>query len=378
MTAPKLLDVLEVLHRLYDPAWADGWDKVGLVAGDPHQPVATILFAIDPVEVVVDEAIAVGADLVVAHHPLLFSPVSSVAATTPKGRVIHRLIRHGIALVTAHTNADTPALGTNDAIARALGLYDSRVLLPTDDAGLDKVVTFVPSDAADAVRQALAEAGAGRIGDYDSASFTGVGTGRFRPLEGAQPTIGRVGELEVVPEERIEVMVPRALRADAVAALVAAHPYEEPAYDVIPLAQSRESARGHGRIGRLEEPTTLRDFARRVSEAFPATAAGVRVAGDPDRTVATVAVGAGAGDSLLDLVAGTEADVYVTSDLRHHPAQDFVANTGKALIDLAHWAAEWAWLPVASQHVVAGLGAQGYTVEAQVSTLVTDPWTFRI
>lgn len=375
---PALRDVIGVLDRLYAPGWADGWDKVGLVTGDPDQPVARIMFAVDPVETVIDEAIETGADLVVVHHPLLFTPVSSVAMTTPKGRVIHRLISSGIALVTAHTNADTPVFGTNDSIAKALGIVNARVLLATDETGVDKLVTFVPVADAEDVRRALAAAGAGTIGGYDSASFSTIGEGRFRPLAGAEPTIGAVGELEVVKEERIEVVMPRARRAEMVAVLLAAHPYEEPAYDVLPLALDVEAARGHGRIGRLAEPVTLREFGERVAKAFPATAGGVKIAGNPDSTVETVAVGAGAGDSLLDLVARTDADVYVTSDLRHHPAQDFVASSGKALVDLAHWAAEWSWLPVAEQHVLAGLGEQGYTVESLVSRRVTDPWTFRI
>ncbi|HSV39543.1 MAG TPA: Nif3-like dinuclear metal center hexameric protein [Nocardioidaceae bacterium] len=373
-----LRDVLAVLDELYDPRWADSWDKVGLVCGSPDANVERILFAIDPTEAVVREAVEYGADLLVVHHPLLLTPVSSVAATSPKGRVIHELLRNDIALLTAHTNADTPAYGVNEALARAVGIVDARILLPTDETGLDKLVTFVPLDDAEKVRQAITAAGAGRIGAYDSCTFTTTGEGRFRPLDGANPAIGRVGEAEVVPEARIESVYPRARRTDVVAAMRDAHPYEEPAYDVYELeAGSAEPTRGHGRIGELATPMTLRAFAEQVAGALPATAHGVRVAGDPDREIRTVAVGAGAGDSLLDLVAGSEADVYVTSDLRHHRAGEFLELEGPALVDVAHWAAEWTWLPVAEERVVAGLEARGYTVETRVSTLVTDPWTFR-
>ncbi|HET7691224.1 MAG TPA: Nif3-like dinuclear metal center hexameric protein [Nocardioidaceae bacterium] len=378
MTAPRLSDVLGVLDALYDPRWADAWDRVGLVCGDPEASVERILFAIDPTEAVVDQAVEYGADLLVVHHPLLLTPVSSVAATTPKGRVVHRLLGNGVALLTAHTNADTPAYGVNDSLARAVGIVDPRVLLPTDDTALDKLVTFVPHDAADRVRDAITSAGAGHIGDYDSCTFTSVGEGRFRALDGANPTIGSVGELEVVPESRVESVYPRARRGEVLAAMVAAHPYEEPAYDVYELGAGRvEATRGHGRIGSLETPTTLREFAAHVATALPGTAHGVRVAGDPDREVRTVAVGAGAGDSLLDLVAGSGADVFLTSDLRHHRAGEFLELRGPALVDVAHWAAEWTWLPVAEGRVVAGLAERGYTVDTRVSTLVTDPWTFR-
>jgi predicted nucleic acid-binding Zn-ribbon protein len=157
-----------------------------------------------------------------------------------------------------------------------------------------------------------------------------------------------------------------------------AHPYEEPAYDVYELeAGSAEPTRGHGRIGELATPVSLQAFAEQVAGALPTTAHGVRVAGDPDREIRTVAVGAGAGDSLLELVGRSGADVYVTSDLRHHRAGEFLELEGPALVDVAHWAAEWTWLPVAEERVVAGLAERGYTVDTRVSTLVTDPWTFR-
>ncbi len=229
-------DLVGLLDSWYDPRWAEPWDKVGLVCGDPGQEVRRVLFAIDPVAAVVDEAVAYGADLLVVHHPLFLTPVSSVAATTAKGRVLHRLVKHGIALLTAHTNADVPVEGVNDAMARALGLEDARVLKPTDGGGADKLVVFAPVDAAERVRAAITEAGAGAIGAYDSATFTSSGEGRFRPLEGADPAVGQVGEVEVVPEVRIESVYPRPLRRAVVEALRAAHPYEEPAFDLIELA----------------------------------------------------------------------------------------------------------------------------------------------
>jgi hypothetical protein len=230
---------------------------------------------------------------------------------------------------------------------------------------------------AERVRQALAQAGAGVIGDYDSASFSTPGEGRFRPLAGANPTIGKVGALEVVDEVRIECVLPRAARPQVVAAMLVAHPYDEPAYDVVELADPGTAATGSGRIGTVEE-TTLEGFARRVVSALPATAHGVRVGGDPTRAVRRVAVCGGAGDFLLDAVRRTDADVYVTSDLRHHPASEFLEQGGPALVDVAHWAAEWTWLPSVASKVAEALGdSSGDTVETRVSTLCTDPWTVR-
>jgi dinuclear metal center YbgI/SA1388 family protein len=370
---PSLADVVDLLHAWYPPGTADSWDAVGLVAGDPSAEVTKVAFAVDPTVEVAREAVEWGADLLVVHHPLFLTPVSSVAATTPKGRTLHTLASGGCALLTAHTNADQAESGVSESLALALGLRDLAPIRPAAPGPRDKVVVFVPVASAEAVRAALTEAGAGRMGDYDSCSWSATGEGRFRPLDGASPTIGQVGELEVVEEVRIEAVVPRGRRTAVVRALLAAHPYEEPAFDVVPLADPGLATTGTGRIGTVEE-TTLEEFARRVSGALPATAHGVRVAGAPDRSVRKVAVCGGAGDFLLDELAGSDVDAYVTSDLRHHRAGEFLEHDGPALVDVAHWAAEWTWLPVVEARL---REATGDRVETRVSTLCTDPWTFR-
>ncbi len=348
-------------------------------AATPLTTYARILLAVDPVTAVADEAVSTGAQLLVTHHPLFLKGVHGVAATDPKGRVVHRLLGAGCGLFAAHTNADSPAGGVSESLALALGLEEVRPLEADPTAPLDKVVVFVPLDSADEVRAAMADAGAGRIGDYDQASFSTRGEGRFRPLDGASPAIGEVGRPEVVEEVRIEVVCARALRTRVVAAMVAAHPYEEVAYDVLELASLAEPARGSGRVGRLLSPVSLAEFAALVARVLPATAHGVRVAGDPDQRVETVGLCGGAGDFLLDRARAEGVDVYLTSDLRHHPASELrehVSGSGApALVDVAHWAAEWTWLPVLRDRLVADLGD---TVEVAVSTTSTDPWTFRV
>jgi dinuclear metal center YbgI/SA1388 family protein len=375
-----LRDVTALMDRWYPPSLASDWDAVGLVCGDPEQPVRRIMLAVDPAPPVVEEALAWDADLLVVHHPLLLKAVHGVAATSPKGRAVHRLIAGSCALFTAHTNADAPAKGVNESLALALGLAEPEVIVPDPSDPLDKLVTFVPHENAEEVRAALAEAGAGKIGDYDSCTFTSEGEGRFRPLDGATPAIGRIGEVEVVAESRIEAVFPRGRRRQVLEAMRAVHPYEEPAYDVIELADvpgTGRAARGSGRIGTLPEPMSLRAFAEHVGDVLPRTSHGVRVGGDPDRTISRVAVTSGAGDFMLDTVLGTDADVYVTSDLRHHPASEFLERGGPALVDVAHWAAEWTWLPVLERTLVEALTARGDTVDIRVSTTCTDPWTIR-
>ncbi len=371
--APPLAEVIDALERRYDPAWAMPWDAVGLVAGDPAAPVRRVLFAVDPVAAVAREAIAAGFDLLVTHHPLFLTPVHEVSATTAKGRLVHRLIRSGVALYVAHTNADVAKPGVSDALAAVLGLGDVEPLRGEGET-LDKLVTFVPHTDADRVIDALAAAGAGTIGNYARCAWTTTGTGTFRPGVGASPAIGRPGEIEVVGETRVEMVAPRTARRAVLGALLAAHPYEEPAYDVFEMA-ALPGPRGLGRVGELPEARTLADFTRTAARALPATVWGVRAAGDPQRTVRRVAVCGGSGGELAEAAARAGADVLLTADLRHHPTSEAVEEAGAGgigLLDAAHWATEAPWLATAARGLQVDLAD---TVTATVSTVVTDPWT---
>jgi dinuclear metal center YbgI/SA1388 family protein len=264
---PTVRDVVDALDRRYPRAWAESWDRVGLVLGDFDTPVTTVLCVVDCVPETVDQALAAGADLIVAHHPLLLKPVSSIAPDTYKGRIIHRLIRAGVALYAAHTNADTASPGVSDALAARFGLTDVRPLVPATGAA-----------------------------------------------EGGDRGIGRIGSLP----------------------------------DVLPLAE-------------------LVTLAARV---LPATAGGVRAAGDPARPIRTLAVCGGAGDSFLADAAAAGVDAYLCADLRHHPAGEHLAAGGPALLDVAHWASERPWL----DEVATWLRGQ-FPLETVVSDLDTDPWT---
>ncbi|WP_454085222.1 Nif3-like dinuclear metal center hexameric protein [Georgenia sp. Marseille-Q6866] len=370
-------DVVGLLEQRYPPRTAEGWDAVGLVAGDPDAPVRTVMFAVDPVQAVVDEAIAAGVDLLVTHHPLYLRGTTSVAATSPKGRVVHDLVRAGCALYTAHTNADSAVGGVADALADLLDLRERQPLTPHDAAALDTLTVFVPQDHTGDVLDALAAAGAGDIGDYDRCAFTVAGQGTFRAGAAANPTIGERGEITEVAEDRLEMTLPRERRTAVVAALRAAHPYEEPAFSVVEHA-AHPAGTGIGRIGVLPEPTSLRALAERVAAVLPATAQGIRVAGDLDAEVRRVAVCGGSGDSLLGTVRALRADVYLTADLRHHPASEALEAGPPYLIDATHWASEWPWLPVAAARLEEDARESGASLRTHVSTTVTDPWTLRL
>lgn len=268
----SLREVVAALDRLYPQQTASSWDRVGLVSGDPDQPISLVHFAVDPTLAVIDEARAAGADLLVTHHPLLLRGVHSVATTSAKGAAVAALIVNNIALYAAHTNADVASPGVCDALAEACGLVE-------------------------------------------------------------------VGPLEVV---------------DGIA---------------------------HGRVGSLTRPLRLREFVEHLDAGLPRAVGGIRVAGPADALVSRVAVVGGAGDGFLDAVRASGADVYVTADLRHHPAleaREEARGGTPYLVDAGHWATEWLWLRSARAELLRELSGRGSSLNTDISTLRTDPWDFLI
>lgn len=365
----RLAEIIAVLDEAYPPHLAHDWDSVGLVCGDPDEPIDAVTVAVDATAAVVDTVGPRG--LLLAHHPLLLRGVDTVAASTPKGALVHRLIRSSAALFTAHTNADAASPGVSDALAAVLGLTVEAVLDPAAAGpAQERWVILVPPANAEALRQALFAAGAGTVGNYTQCSWSAVGDGQFRPGPGATPTVGTVGTLERGPEERVEVIAPSAVRASVLAALRAAHPYEEPSFDVYARTPMPDGV-GIGRIGTLPAPMTFAEFAAHADSVLPQTSWGVRAAGNPDASVSRVAVCGGAGDSLLSAARAAGVDAYVTADLRHHPADEHRRASDVGLVDVAHWASEYPWCAQA-----AGLirDSFGEALTVTVSPLRTDPW----
>jgi dinuclear metal center YbgI/SA1388 family protein len=336
----QLADIIDVLDAAYPPRLAQDWDSVGLVCGDPGETVETVTVAVDATAAVVAEVPDHG--LLLAHHPLLLRGVDTVAASTAKGALVHQMIRTGRALFTAHTNADSASPGVSDALADVLGLTVEEVLEPISvGAGLDKWIVSVPADHADAVRDAMFAAGA-----------------------------GSAGTVERMPEDTVEVSAPTRLRAHVLAAMRAAHPHEEPAFDIYALA-TVPAGIGLGRVGSLPRAEPLSAFVSRVHDALPGTSWGVRASGDSEAMVSRVAVCGGAGDSLLDTVADAGVQAYVTADLRHHPADEHRRASDVALVDVAHWASEYPWCTQAADVL---RGHFGDALPVRVSAIRTDPW----
>lgn len=366
-------DICRVLDSAYPPHLAESWDKVGLICGELDAEVTTVAFALDCTAEVVEAGIAAGAQMLVVHHPLLLFGTHTVAAHTPKGRIIHRLIRAGMALFAAHTNADSARPGVNDRLAELIGVTPGRPLEIKDDNPLDKWGVMVPATHAEEVKNAVFSAGAGAIGDYTECAFQWTGKGQFRPGAEANPTLGSIGRVHYEPEVRVEFVGQRGRREAIMQALCAAHPYEEVAFDIIAVepTTAADTACGLGRIGELEKPMRFTDFVQQVADRLPATTWGVRAAGDPERMVQKIAVSSGAGDSHLGAAQALGADVFLTSDLRHHPVDEALRDPhSPAIIDTAHWASEFPWCQQAAEIVAERAG-----VDVTVLDIRTDPWT---
>jgi dinuclear metal center YbgI/SA1388 family protein len=330
-------DVIEAMERWAPSSLAESWDNVGLLTGAPGDPVRNILIALD----VTDESLCAardsGASLVISHHPPIFRPLSSLSGTSLPVRVLREAIRADIALFAAHTNLDQAPGGVSHAAARLLGVETTTPLVPAK-SGMVKFVTFAPPSHVDSIREAAGNAGAGRIGGYGFCSFAARGTGTFLPDESARPFTGEPGRLSREIEDRIEMIVPAALVERVVEAVRKAHPYEEMAYDVIPLTNGR-SVFGYGALGVLPSPMDSAEFVSLVARALGIDA--LAVTGNDGREIRRIAVMGGSGGSFIPDAVAAGADAYVTGDIGYH---DFLAaGDSILLVDASHRATE---LPV--------------------------------
>jgi len=331
----RVQDVAGLLHGHFPPALAENWDNVGLHVGDPAAIVSRVVVCLDPSEEALRFALESGAQAMISHHPLIFSPLKSLVPTTETGKVLMEAVRSGVAILCAHTNLDRAKDGLNDWLADELGLSET-VPLDQPSGDLLKLVVFVPCGHEEAVAEALFSAGAGHVGGYDRCSFSLKGEGSFRPGQGTKPFIGEVGKDEKVVEIRLETILPAERLDRVVAKLLKVHPYQEPAYDIFPLA-NRRAGIGLGRIGTMSEEMTLTTFADHVKERLKISA--LRVVGEGDVRIRKVALCGGGGASLLAEAFRRGADVFVTGDIKYHEAQK-AQSLGIALIDAGHFATE--------------------------------------
>ena len=331
----QVRDVIAVVDRMAPFDLAEPWDHVGLQVGSADDEVRGVLVALEVDDAALDEARRQECNLLLVHHPLIFDPLERLSDDSEAGRLALRAAREGVAVIAAHTNLDKARGGIADVIAELLGLEAAAPLAPAAADSL-KLVGFVPADDADLVRKALFAAGAGVIGEYEHCSWAVEGEGTFFGREGAEPTVGRAGRDEAVSELRLEVVFPRRLKRRVTAAYVAAHPYEEPAYDLYKV-ENEVATLGLGRLGVLPAARPLAAFAADVAAALRLPS--VRFAGDGARSVQRVAVLPGSGAEAIARGVAQVADVLVTGDVKYHDARVAQAQ-GLALVDAPHGVTE--------------------------------------
>jgi len=365
-----LSDLIGLLNALAPPELAEEWDNVGLQVGDPAAAIQRILVSLDAEEIAIAEAERLGAQVVVSHHPLLFRPLKRLAPNDETGRVVFRAIRSGIAVVSAHTNLDRAADGLNDWLAERVNLLETQPLERSGTGNFYKLVVFVPTGHEVELMEALFAAGAGQIGAYDRCSFRTRGTGSFRGNDATTPFIGRPGQFEETEELRLETIVSADHLSKVLPRMLKAHPYEEVAYDLIPLANSRSDV-GLGRIGRLPNPLSLEKFAAQVRERLPARA--VRLVGELQRTISKVAVCGGSGVSLLGEAIRQGADCLVTGDIKYHEAQR-ARSEGIALIDAGHFGTEQLMVTELAKRLKQAIAERQLQIDVYEMTAEQDPF----
>jgi len=344
-------------------------DKVGLQVGSSKAPANKVLVVLEVTGEVVKEAKDKGAQLILAHHPLIYRSLDKVIAEDHVGGLVAELMKSDISLIAAHTNLDRALEGVSDVLARAIGLQDIKVLLPAYDIQMYKLVVFVPRENVDELIAAMGNAGAGVIGEYSHCTFRSAGTGTFYPMAGAQPYLGKRGELNQVDEYRLEMLVSPDKLDDVIQTMLDVHPYEEVAYDVYEV-KNPPAGIGLGRIGNLADPRKLRDLVEHWSEQLDSE---LRVSGDWDMVVSRVAVCGGSGGELMGAAKAAGADVFLTGDIKYHAAHEAKA-MGLALIDAGHAETERLVVPEVARELQKLIVDAGLKVDVIVSEIDTNPW----
>ncbi|MPQ45935.1 Nif3-like dinuclear metal center hexameric protein [Marinifilum sp. N1E240] len=330
----RIRDIVSSIEQIAPMSYQESYDNSGLIVGDYNQEVSGVVICLDVIESVVEEAIQLGANMIIAHHPIVFKGLKRFNGNNYVERTVMLAIKNDIAIYAAHTNIDSVRGGVSEKICDLIGLKNKKILSPVSE-DLKKLVTFVPVDHADKVREALFIAGAGNIGNYDACSYSTEGIGTFRGGEDAKPFVGEKGEVHQEIEVRFETIFPKHLKGKIIGALLDHHPYEEVAYDIYALENNNSQA-GLGMIGELETPENSVDFLKRIKEIFRSGC--VRHTEIVKKEVKKVAVCGGSGSFLLHKAMSAKADIFVTGDFKYH---EFFDAEGKLIIaDIGHYESE--------------------------------------
>lgn len=371
MITPKVSDIAGILNDLAPFRFAEEWDNAGLQVGNPAAPAGKIMVALDADRSALEAAVAAGCGLLLTHHPMIFRPLKKISFADPLGRLLALAIKNDLSIISLHTNFDIAEGGVNDLLAEKLGVSGSRPLKVTDTEDLVKLSVFVPNGHEEKVMEALF-AYSGFIGNYCDCSFRSSGIGTFKPLKGAEPFMGEIGKREYAEEVRLEVLLRKEDLNPALKSLRAAHPYEEPAYDLYPLLNRGKPA-GLGRIGEISSPIPLKDFAATVKLRLDLDR--VRFVGDGERMVKKIAICGGSGASLLRDAVKQGADVLVTGDVKYHEARE-AEGVGLALVDAGHFATEQPMVRGLKELLQGELAKKGYGSEITAFEGEREPFSY--
>ena len=331
----KIKEVIAYLERKFPLYWQEDFDNCGIQCGDKEREITGVMVCFDMSEGVIDEAISKNCNMVISHHPIIYKTgLKKVEPTNRVGKVICKALENKILLYSMHTNMDSGINGGNVLFADKLGLQNLQVLSPKTDM-FRKLVVFVPQNRTSALKQALYEAGAGEMGNYQHCSFSSSGTGSFFPNEGANPTIGTVGNDTFVEEDRLEMIFPVSFQKNIINALFQNHPYEEPAFDILKL-ENPDYHVGLGRIGTLKEPMELIDFLKFAKQQLQLEV--VKYSGNINRKIQKVAVCGGGGASYVGDALALGADIYLTGDIKYHDF--FIPENRMVIADIGHFEGE--------------------------------------
>lgn len=367
----KSITIINIIEELAPQYLAEDWDNVGLLVGRSEKEIKKILLALDVTPEVVEEALQERADMIISHHPVIFKGLKALRTDTLRCQMLTKLLQNDIAVYCAHTNLDAALGGVSDALALKLGLKEIEVLQTTYQEEYFKLVVFVPEDYSRIVRKALGDAGAGHIGAYSHCTFRTPGIGTFKPGEGTNPFIGERGKIEEVKEERLETIVPSRILSRVIKAMIEAHPYEEVAYDLYPLAM-RGDSHGMGRVGLLPEERTLEQFANYVKKEL--NAASVRYVGNKGAKIKKIAVCGGSGGSLIGEACKNNADLFLTGELSYHDAH-MAREVGIAVMAAGHRATEQPVIPRLKEYLQSQLSEED-GVELYISNIISGPFTY--
>ena len=367
----KRKELLDLLKRKFPEEYAEDWDNTGFLIDVGKKEYERILLALEVSPEVIDEAIEFDADIIITHHPIIFKAIKKLSAKNMEDKMIMECIKKDISVFAMHTNCDNYEGGTNDYLCKLIGLSEIKALLPLQEAYV-KLVVFVPAEFLPAIRNIMGEMGGGSIGLYSHCTFASEGKGTFKPLKGSNPYIGELDKLEMVEEVRLETILPLRKIDSMLEAIKNEHPYEEMAYDIIPLANIQKHV-GTGRTGKLNNRMTLASLVEKMKDILSAEA--LRYTGDENKTIEKIGLCTGSGSDLVRVAFKEGLDCFLTGDIKYHDAQ-FARENGFTLIDIGHYESENIFKYALNEMLVEEMASISKAPEILVSKKDINPFKF--